>query len=78
MTAARNLLVELFVEELPPKALKALGTAFAERLVGGLVRQQLKDRASDWRWFASPRRLAVWVPGVAARGEDRRQPSSCR
>lgn len=25
-----NLLVELFVEELPPKALKSLGTAFAD------------------------------------------------
>jgi glycyl-tRNA synthetase beta subunit len=25
----RNLLVELFVEELPPKALRALGEAFA-------------------------------------------------
>ena len=30
MTPAKNLLVELFVEELPPKALKALGEAFAE------------------------------------------------
>ena len=39
MTAARNLLVELFVEELPPKALKPLGTAFAVRLVDRPVRQ---------------------------------------
>ena len=31
------------------------------------MRQQLQDRADDWRWFATPRRLAVWVPGVAAR-----------
>ena len=29
MTAHKNLLVELFVEELPPKALKKLGEAFA-------------------------------------------------
>ena len=41
MTAVRNLLVELFVEELPPKALKSLGTAFALRLAEGLVRQGL-------------------------------------
>ena len=31
MSSTRNLLVELFVEELPPKALKALGEAFAEQ-----------------------------------------------
>jgi glycyl-tRNA synthetase beta chain len=73
MTAAANLLVELLVEELPPKSLKALGTAFADRLVSVLVRHQLKDRVNDWRWFASPRRLAVWVPGVVARGEDRHE-----
>jgi glycyl-tRNA synthetase beta chain len=73
MTAARNLLVELLVEELPPKALKALGTAFAERVVRGLVRHQLTDRANDWQWFASPRRLAVWVPEVAGKGEDRHE-----
>ena len=28
----QNLLVELFVEELPPKALKKLGEAFAQTL----------------------------------------------
>ena len=30
MTTTKNLLVELFVEELPPKALKKLGESFAE------------------------------------------------
>jgi glycyl-tRNA synthetase beta chain len=29
MSTNKNLLVELFVEELPPKALKKLGEAFA-------------------------------------------------
>ena len=33
MTRRKNLLVELFVEELPPKALKKLGEAFARTLV---------------------------------------------
>ena len=33
----KNLLVELFVEELPPKALKKLGEAFA-----GVLFEQLK------------------------------------
>jgi glycyl-tRNA synthetase beta chain len=71
MTAARNLLVELLVEELPPKSLKALGTAFAVRIVEGLVRHGLKVGAGDWTSFASPRRLAVQMPGVAAAGVER-------
>lgn len=33
---AQNLLVELFVEELPPKALKKLGDAFANVLADQL------------------------------------------
>ncbi|HEX4233717.1 MAG TPA: glycine--tRNA ligase subunit beta [Caldimonas sp.] len=73
MTAARSLLVELFVEELPPKSLKALGAAFATRIVDGLVRHGLKDGASDSTSFASPRRLAVLVPGVAAAGAERHE-----
>jgi len=69
--ATKNLLVELFVEELPPKALKALGEAFADGLTEGLVRQQLKQRVPNWTAFASPRRLAVHVPMVADRAADR-------
>jgi len=40
MTVA-NLLVELFVEELPPKALKKLGESFAQGLVDSLRVQGL-------------------------------------
>ena len=71
MTPAKNLLVELFVEELPPKALKALGEAFAEGLANGLARQQLKQPSRDWTAFASPRRLAVHLPKVAENAADR-------
>ena len=71
MTAARSLLVELFVEELPPKALKILGAFFGEHLANGLVRSQLKDPAAAWKSFATPRRLAVWVPDVATQASDR-------
>lgn len=67
----KNLLVELFVEELPPKALKKLGEAFAEGVANGLIRFQLKDRVPDWKAFASPRRLAVFIPDVAAQAADR-------
>ena len=34
--SAATLTVELFTEELPPKALKLLGEAFAEGLLDGL------------------------------------------
>ena len=67
-----SLLVELFTEELPPKALKQLGEAFGQRLQDGLVRAQLKDKAAaDTRIFATPRRLAVLIPHVRAKAEDR-------
>jgi glycyl-tRNA synthetase beta chain len=39
--STQNLLVELFVEELPPKALKKLGEAFAAALAENLVAQGL-------------------------------------
>ncbi len=68
---AKNLLVELFVEELPPKALRALGEAFADGLAHGLVRQGLKAAAPDATAYVSPRRLAVHLPKVAERAADR-------
>ena len=39
--STKNLLVELFVEELPPKALKKLGEAFAAGLAASLKAQGL-------------------------------------
>jgi len=66
-----NLLVELFTEELPPKALQQLGEAFGQRLQDMLLRSQLKDAvAGDTRVFATPRRLAVHIRGVRAKGAD--------
>jgi len=69
----KSLLVELFVEELPPKALKALGDAFAEGVANGLIRRRLKEQARDWTAYASPRRLAVHLPKVAERAADRQE-----
>lgn len=65
------LLVELVTEELPPKALPTLGEAFASGVVHRLQQAQLVAEKTPWRWFASPRRLAVWVEAVAEKGEDR-------
>jgi glycyl-tRNA synthetase beta chain len=68
---AKNLLVELFVEELPPKALKALGESFATTLADVLKAQGLAGAHSALTPYASPRRLAVQVSGVALQAADR-------
>jgi glycyl-tRNA synthetase beta chain len=69
--SAKNLLVELFVEELPPKALKKLGESFAAALTSSLKAQGLLDAGSEVRPFASPRRLGVHVTAVAAKAADK-------
>ncbi|MFN7510628.1 MAG: glycine--tRNA ligase subunit beta, partial [Betaproteobacteria bacterium] len=66
VSATRNLLVELQVEELPPRALKKLGEAFAAEIVAGLRASGLLDEHSVATPFATPRRLAVHVTAVAA------------
>ncbi len=71
MMHSDNLLVELLVEELPPKALKKLGEAFAASLADSLELQGLAPSDAVVTSFASPRRLAVHVTGVAARAADR-------
>ena len=68
-----NLLVELFVEELPPKALRKLGDAFASQLVSSLVASGLVEVGAAFEPFASPRRLAVRVSSVAEKAADRGQ-----
>ncbi len=67
----KNLLVELFVEELPPKALKRLGESFAETLATSLKTQDLVKDDADVTSFASPRRLAVHITNVADQAMDR-------
>ncbi|MGZ8154881.1 MAG: glycine--tRNA ligase subunit beta [Burkholderiales bacterium] len=59
-----TLLVELLTEELPPKALARLGQAFADALRKDLAQDDFLDGASESRWFATPRRLAVQVTRV--------------
>ena len=67
----KNLLVELFVEELPPKALKKLGDAFANQLFEQLKAQGLAGADSVVTPFASPRRLAAHVSQVWLKAEDK-------
>ena len=67
-----SLLVELFTEELPPKALKSLGEAFGEGILSVLARAQLAERNPRvMQVFATPRRLAVLIKDILEKGEDR-------
>ncbi len=67
----QNLLVELFVEELPPKALNKLGAAFSGVLAEQLKAQGLAAADAVVTAFASPRRLAAHVTAVAAQAADK-------
>ena len=69
MTGAHDLLVEIGAEELPPKALRKLSEAFATEIAAEL------DAAGFAHGvpvpYATPRRLAVLVPGVPGTQPDR-------
>ena len=67
----QNLLVELFVEELPPKALKKLGESFANVLFEQLRDAGLTGASAVVTPYASPRRLAAHVTQVAAQAKDK-------
>jgi glycyl-tRNA synthetase beta chain len=69
--ASAPLLVELFTEELPPRALKRLGDAFCEGIVEGLRSRGLAGEGVQVDGFATPRRLAARVAVVAALAADR-------
>lgn len=68
---SRNLLVELLVEELPPKSLKQLGNSFAELLAASLKSQDLVTEEARITAYASPRRLAVHITHVATQAADK-------
>ncbi len=67
----KNLLVELFVEELPPKALNKLGEAFANVLFESLKAQGLTLENAAVSAFATPRRLAAHVMYVKDKADDK-------
>ncbi|WP_423196138.1 MULTISPECIES: glycine--tRNA ligase subunit beta [unclassified Cupriavidus] len=68
-----SLLIELFTEELPPKALARLGEAFAQGLFAGLGARDLLEPGAAVTPFATPRRLAARVTGVRRTAPDREQ-----
>ncbi|MES2070355.1 MAG: glycine--tRNA ligase subunit beta [Pseudomonadota bacterium] len=67
----QTLLVELFTEELPPKALAKLGEAFAAGIVNGLKSRDFLEADSIVNSYASPRRLAVSITNVRATSPDK-------
>ena len=66
-----TLVVELVTEELPPKALKALGASFADTLAAELKRRGLLTDSSAVTPYATPRRLAVAISHVATVAADK-------
>lgn len=61
-------LIELGTEELPPKALLKLSTAFSEGVVRGL--QNAGIRAQAVESFATPRRLAILLRDIPLKQQD--------
>ena len=64
-----TLLIELGTEELPPKSLKTLATAFYDNIKAQLDNNDLTY--ADIKWFATPRRLAVQVKDLNAKQADK-------
>jgi glycyl-tRNA synthetase beta chain len=69
--STKNLLVELLVEELPPKALKKLSEAFASLLADSLKEQGLAAVDTSITPYATPRRLAAHITQVADKATDK-------
>jgi glycyl-tRNA synthetase beta chain len=68
-SAAADFLVEIGTEELPPKALRNLMTAFADALAEGLTEGRLSHNGVTG--YASPRRLAALVTDLALAQDER-------
>ena len=69
MSGAKDFLVEIGTEELPPKALRSLMDAFGEKLSTAIDDARLEH--GEVQTFASPRRLAVLIADLAERQDDR-------
>ncbi|WP_445768777.1 glycine--tRNA ligase subunit beta [Rheinheimera sp.] len=67
--AVQDFFVEIGTEELPPKALKTLATAFADNLQAELAKLELSH--AEVHWYAAPRRLAVRINALVAQQADK-------
>ena len=66
---AKNFLIELGTEELPPTALRSLAEAFAANFEAGLKTAELSHEGV--KWYAAPRRLALKVTALAEGQADK-------
>ncbi|MBL8393202.1 MAG: glycine--tRNA ligase subunit beta [Candidatus Accumulibacter sp.] len=66
-----TVLIELRTEELPPKSLKPLSEAFADTVFATLRAEEFAGADSICTPYATPRRLALTITGVADRQPDR-------
>ncbi|KAF3997633.1 glycine--tRNA ligase subunit beta [Glaciimonas immobilis] len=66
-----TLLIEIFTEELPPKALEKLGNAFASGIFNGLKARDFLAADAVATTYATPRRLAVIISNVRAISLDK-------
>ena len=66
--STRDFLVEIGTEELPPKSLFTLAEAFANGMRLGLGSAGIQH--GDIRWYATPRRLTVYVRELADKQPD--------
>ena len=65
----QDFIVEIGTEELPPKSLQTLATAFEQNIVDELNKLGLSF--SNTAWYAAPRRLAVRVNQLSAQQADK-------
>ncbi|WP_217536875.1 glycine--tRNA ligase subunit beta [Vibrio metschnikovii] len=66
---AKEFLIELGTEELPPKQLRTLAEAFAANFSAELAAAELTH--DGVKWFATPRRLALKVTNLAEKQADK-------
>ena len=71
MSKTQHLLIEIGTEELPPKSLKRLATAFKDEVTKSLTDKELKY--SEASWYATPRRLAIVLNNLEVTQQDKQQ-----
>lgn len=71
MSKTENVLIEIGTEELPPKSLKRLASAFKDEMVNSLNDAKLKFSSANW--YATPRRLAIVLSDLEVSQQDKQQ-----
>ncbi len=72
MPATKTLLVEILVEELPPRLVADIARQFADNLCSGLVQRGFAEEGPQPRIHSTIRRLAALVEDVCEKTDDRK------